>query len=80
MDRWAPGRVMVNAYGPTETTMCVAVSAPLARVRGPADRLAGGCAALFVLDRWLRPVPPGWWASCTWPAADWHTAMCAGTR
>ncbi|RAV04857.1 non-ribosomal peptide synthetase, partial [Mycolicibacterium sp. GF69] len=30
VDRWAPGRVMVNVYGPTETTMWVSKSAPLA--------------------------------------------------
>ena len=60
VDRWAPGRVMVNAYGPTETTMCVAISAPL--IPGSAvvpigSPVAG--AALFVLDGWLRPVPAG---------------------
>ena len=41
VDRWAPGRVMVNAYGPTETTMCVAISAPLTAGSGAADRCAG---------------------------------------
>ena len=60
VDRWAPGRVMINAYGPTETTMCVAVSAPLTAgsdvvpIGSPVPR-----AALFVLDKWLRPVPAG---------------------
>ena len=60
VDRWAPGRVMVNAYGPTETTMCVAISAPLTAGSGvvPIGSPVPG-AALFVLDEWLRPVPAG---------------------
>ncbi|WP_120313386.1 non-ribosomal peptide synthetase, partial [Mycobacterium mantenii] len=60
VDRWAPGRVMVNAYGPSETTMCVAISAPLTKGSGkpPIGSPVDG-AALFVLDGWLRPVPTG---------------------
>nr|WP_241156386.1 non-ribosomal peptide synthetase [Mycobacterium avium] len=60
VDRWSPGRVMVNAYGPTETTMCVAISAPLAPGMGsPPIGVPVDGAGLFVLDAWLRPVPPG---------------------
>ena len=60
VDRWAPGRVMINAYGPTETTVYVAISAPLTAGSGvaPIGSPVPG-AALFVLDRWLRPVPAG---------------------
>ncbi len=60
VDQWAAGRVMVNAYGPTETTMCVAISAPLTPGSGvvPIGSPVAG-AALFVLDGWLRPVPAG---------------------
>ncbi|TDK97339.1 amino acid adenylation domain-containing protein [Mycobacterium paragordonae] len=60
VDRWAPGRVMVNAYGPTESTVCVSISAPLtagSRV-APIGRPLPAT-ALFVLDRWLRQVPTG---------------------
>ncbi|MCA2245065.1 amino acid adenylation domain-containing protein, partial [Mycobacterium sp. WUMAC-067] len=60
MDRWAPGRVMVNQYGPTETTMYAAMTAPLTAGRAPVpigSPVPG--AALFVLDPWLRAVPPG---------------------
>ena len=51
---------MVNVYGPTETTMWASKSTPLTAGSGappigsPITR-----AALFVLDRWLRPVPAG---------------------
>ena len=60
VDRWAPGRVMINAYGPTETTMCVAISAPLTpdtEVVPIGSPVPG--AALFVLDTWMQPVPAG---------------------
>ena len=60
VDRWAPGRVMINAYGPTEATVYVAMSAPLTAGSGvvPIGSPVPG-AALFVLDGWLRPVPAG---------------------
>ena len=60
VDRWAPGRVMLNAYGPTEATVYASISAPLAAGSGVVpigSPVPGG--ALFVLDGWLRPVPPG---------------------
>ncbi|MBF6482001.1 non-ribosomal peptide synthetase, partial [Nocardia cyriacigeorgica] len=57
--RWAPGRRMVNVYGPTEFSVWAT---------GPAELTAGapitiggpirGASAL-VLDTWLRPVPVG---------------------
>ena len=60
VDRWAPGRLMFNFYGPTETTVYASISAPLTAGSGapPIGSPVPG-AALFVLDGWLRPVPPG---------------------
>ncbi|MDC9008259.1 AMP-binding protein, partial [Mycobacterium marinum] len=58
--RWAPAHTMINAYGPTETTIYATTSNPL----HPADTVVPiGApvpgAGVFVLDSWLRPVPPG---------------------
>ena len=60
VDRWAQGRVMLNAYGPTEATIYAAISAPLVPRTGVVPigaPMSGG--ATFVLDEWLRPVPAG---------------------
>ena len=60
VDRWAPGRVMINEYGPTETTMWVATSSPLTAGSGtPPIGSPLPNSALFVLDPWLHPVPAG---------------------
>ena len=60
VDSWAPERVMINGYGPTEATMWVAFSAPLAAGTGaPPIGTPVSTAAFFVLDGWLRPVSVG---------------------
>ncbi len=60
VDRWAPGRVMINVYAPTETPMWASMSPPLAPGSGvpPIGSPVAG-AAFFVLDGWLRAVPAG---------------------
>ncbi|WP_141119917.1 non-ribosomal peptide synthetase, partial [Mycobacterium malmoense] len=60
VDRWAPGRVMVNVYGPTETTIFATASTPLVAKGGaPPIGSAVPGVGLFVLDGWLRPTPVG---------------------
>ncbi|OBF76888.1 non-ribosomal peptide synthetase [Mycobacterium sp. 852002-51613_SCH5001154] len=59
VDRWAPGRVMINAYGPTEGTVYAAMSTPLSADTGAPIGAPVPGAALFVLDKWLRPAPEG---------------------
>ncbi|ORW75374.1 non-ribosomal peptide synthetase [Mycobacterium sherrisii] len=59
VDKWAPGRVMINAYGPTEATIYAAISAPMKAGGGAPIGVPVPGAALFVLDKWLRPAPEG---------------------
>ncbi|WP_146057920.1 amino acid adenylation domain-containing protein, partial [Streptomyces sp. SM9] len=60
VQRYAPGRTLVNAYGPTETSVCATMSAPLTPAPGtPPIGTPVTAAATYVLDAWLRPVPVG---------------------
>ncbi|MBO4206951.1 non-ribosomal peptide synthetase [Micromonospora echinofusca] len=55
----APGVQLWNLYGPTETTV-YSTGAEVAPGPGPLDigpAIAG--TRVYLLDRWLRPVPPG---------------------
>nr|WP_281182110.1 alpha/beta fold hydrolase [Aldersonia kunmingensis] len=56
--RWSRGRTMVNAYGPTETTIVTTMSDPLGDGPVTIGVPIRGVAAV-VLDERLRPVPIG---------------------
>ncbi|MER7004922.1 amino acid adenylation domain-containing protein [Dactylosporangium sp. NPDC000555] len=57
--RWSAGRTMVNAYGPTESTVMATMSAPLSgRVSPPLGRPITDT-RVYLLDDALRPVPDG---------------------
>ncbi|AQZ69228.1 hypothetical protein BKM31_54145 [[Actinomadura] parvosata subsp. kistnae] len=59
VERFSPRHRMVNAYGPSEATVCSTMSGPLAPgAEVPIGTpIAGG--RCEVLDQFLRPLPPG---------------------
>jgi aspartate racemase len=60
-NRWVPGRTVINVYGATETTIHSCADAPLTTTTDSPPPIGGparGFSAV-VLDRSLRPVPPG---------------------
>lgn len=64
VQRWARGRRFLNAYGPTEVTVCATLAVVRsAEVRSdeaePSIGRAMGDARVYVLDSQLRPVPIG---------------------
>ncbi|MBF6303040.1 amino acid adenylation domain-containing protein, partial [Nocardia amamiensis] len=57
--RWAPGRRLFHAYGPTEATVMSNIGDPM--VVGEPITIGGPVRGVYevVLDGWLRPVPVG---------------------
>ena len=72
---------MINMYGITETTVHASFREI---VDSDADSNASPIGvplahlAFFVLDAWLRAVPPGWSVSCMWPGPGLRMGICTG--
>ncbi|WP_327141432.1 non-ribosomal peptide synthetase [Nocardia sp. NBC_01327] len=57
--RMSTGRLLVNSYGPAETTIAAAYRANMTPETAAVIGAPVPGTSLLVLDRWLRPVPPG---------------------
>ncbi|HEX4606147.1 MAG TPA: amino acid adenylation domain-containing protein, partial [Candidatus Angelobacter sp.] len=57
--RWSRGRTMINAYGPTEITVCATISKPLSGHVSPPIGLPNINTRVYVLNADLQLVPVG---------------------
>jgi amino acid adenylation domain-containing protein/non-ribosomal peptide synthase protein (TIGR01720 family) len=57
--RWSAGLRMINAYGPTEATVCATISLPLSACSHPSIGSSIRNTRVYVLDSNLEPVPIG---------------------
>lgn len=57
--RWATGRTFINAYGPSETTVCATLTVCSAEREPPPIGRPIDNTRVYLLDRYLRHVPAG---------------------
>ena len=76
--RWAPGRLLRNAYGPTEATVATNVSDAL--VAGQPVTLGSPVRGVreVVLDARLHRCRSGWRGNCMWRGRGWRAGIRGG--